>query len=506
MPIDVTLRWRGSPTRAEPAELERALAPVAEQYKIMLGPRRVRTASYLDTVDWRLRRRGLVLTHEGASGPGSLVLDADAVKLTEPPAWPARVEALPGGAVREAVADAMWVRAIAPKVRSRTTFREIVLCDPEGEEAVRIEWAEATAVHPIRTGPLVRVTVSPAEGRRRDGKWVVRALRETGEFEPLGHTLYEDLLDACGLPGERSRFEITPGMPADVAIATALLGFADAIMANVDGTIDDIDPEFLHQLRVGVRRTRSLLKIAGDVLLGDLAGRYAGRFKELGDLTTPSRDLDVYLLEFDGLAQGLTAGGGDDLAPFKAHLERHQAAARKALVRGLRGQRFARAMESWRAALTGVVESGGAKTTVDELAVDRLRRLTKRVTRRAKAITPESPAAGVHDLRKRCKELRYGLEVFQPVCEPVTHRGVLKDLKRLQDVLGAFQDGEVQSQTLRAYAQEMVDEGPPPAAALLAMGELLAGFVDHENEARHDLTAAVSAFVAKSGRFTGLVR
>ncbi|WP_236792433.1 CHAD domain-containing protein [Amycolatopsis sp. GM8] len=506
MPTDLTLRWRGRPTRGEPAELERALAAITEHYKLTFGPRRVRTASYLDTVDWRLRRRGLVLTHEGASGSGSLVLAPHSVKLTEPPAWPARVEALPEGAVRDAVADAMWVRAIAPKVRSRTMFREIVLSDAEGEEAGRIEWAEATAVHPVRTGPLARVTVRPAAGRRRDGKEVVRILLGTGEFERAGSTEYDDLLRACELPEEKPGFEITPGMPADTAVATALLGFADAITANVDGTVDDIDPEYLHELRVAVRRTRSLLKIAGDVLPDELATRYKPRFKELGDLTTPSRDLDVYLLEFDALARTLTVGEPEDLAPFEAHLRRHQDTAHKTLARGLRAQRFVKLMDGWRATLTTVAESGRAKTTVGELATDRLRRLAKHVKSRAKALTPESPAEQVHDLRKRCKELRYALEVFRPVCDPAVYRSVLKDLKRLQDVLGAFQDGEVQSQTLRVYAQEMLDAGPPPAATLLAMGELLAGFIRHEAEARHDLTAAVKTFVARAGRFSSLVR
>jgi CHAD domain-containing protein len=465
----------------------------------------VRTASYLDTVDWRLRRRGLVLTHEGASGPGSLVLAPHAAKLTEPPMWPAGVEVLPTGPVRDAVADAMWVRAIAPKVRSRTIFREIVLCDGEGEEAGRIEWAEATAVHPVRTAPLVRVTLTPAPGRRRDGKWVVRALLATGEFEPTVGTVYENLLGACALPAKTPRFAISPGMPADAAVATALLGFTDAITANVEGTIDDIDPEFLHELRVAVRRTRSLLKIAGDVLPGELADRYAARFKDLGDLSTPTRDLDVYLLELDALARSVTVGEPGDLAPFEAHLRRRRDAERKVLVRGLRAQRFVRAIDSWRATLAGVVESGRSKISVDELAADRVRRLGKRVTRKAESSTPDSPAEDVHDLRKRCKELRYTLEVFRPLCEPAAYRGVLKDLKQLQDVLGAFQDGEVQSDTLRVYAQEMLDDSPPPAATLLAMGELLTGFVRRQRDARRQLTAALAVFLAKGNRFDALL-
>ena len=50
----------------------------------------------------------------------------------------------------------------------------------------------------------------------------------------------------------------------------------------------------------------------------------------------------------------------------------------------------------------------------------------------------------MHALRKRCKELRYLLEVFRPVCDKTAHRRLVKELKSLQDTLGDFQDGEVQ--------------------------------------------------------------
>ena len=98
-----------------------------------------------------------------------------------------------------------------------------------------------------------------------------------------------------------------PETPAAVAIAEMLAGFAAAIDDNVPGTIASIDTEFLHDLRVAVRRTRSILKLAGDVLPDNLAERFQPEFKWLGDLTTPVRDLDVYLLELDTMAARLTS-------------------------------------------------------------------------------------------------------------------------------------------------------------------------------------------------------
>jgi CHAD domain-containing protein len=69
-----------------------------------------------------------------------------------------------------------------------------------------------------------------------------------------------------------------------------------------------------------VRRSRSILKLAGDVLPRDLAARFQPEFKWLGDLTTPVRDLDVYLLGLNRMAARLASADPSDLDPFRSFL------------------------------------------------------------------------------------------------------------------------------------------------------------------------------------------
>ena len=64
-----------------------------------------------------------------------------------------------------------------------------------------------------------------------------------------------------------------PAQAADLAVADALLGYLGEMEANVEGIIADIDTEYLHNFRVAVRRTRSVLKLLGDVLPEGLAAR-----------------------------------------------------------------------------------------------------------------------------------------------------------------------------------------------------------------------------------------
>ncbi len=70
----------------------------------------------------------------------------------------------------------------------------------------------------------------------------------------------------------------------------------DNINRNIPGVLADWDTEFLHDLRVAIRRTRSGLSLVKKVLPDAVVARFKRDFGLLGSLTGPTRDLDVYLL------------------------------------------------------------------------------------------------------------------------------------------------------------------------------------------------------------------
>ena len=115
-----------------------------------------------------------------------------------------------------------------------------------------------------------------------------------------------------------------------------------------------------------------------------------------------------------------------------------------------------------------------------------MKRAYRRVIKHGSAITADSPAEQLHTLRKRCKELRYLLEIFASLHEPTAHRRVVKELKALQECLGDFQDGEVQRRTVGAYVTQMTNEATVPTDTLLAMGELAAHVDTRKRQARSD--------------------
>src|SRR5258708_3568806 len=175
-------------------------------------------------------------------------------------------------------------------------------------------------------------------------------------------------------------------MPAGLALATVLGRLFDTVEANVPGAIGDIDTEFLHDLRVAIRRTRSVLKMAGPALPAGLVSRYRPEFRWLGDLTTPTRDLDVYLLGYSAMAARLVAGTGAELRPFHDYLTRQRASAQRQFARGLRSPRFSELPARWRQELGQVAASPGRRPVTSAFAARRIAEAHAHVLRPARAL------------------------------------------------------------------------------------------------------------------------
>ena len=362
------------------------------------------------------------------------------------------------------------------------------MLNTDAKTVARVRWREGSVQAPQERRLPIRVQVDPLRGYAADAAKVERRLTLSTPLSATRETWFEALWAMPGLgPAATERFGMQRSQAADLAVADALLGYLAEIEANVAGIVSDIDTEYLHEFRVAVRRTRSVLKLLGDVLPDGLADRVGAEFRWLGDVTSPTRDLDVYLLGIDDMAELVARPGSLDA--FGVHVRKRRAAERRALVRALRSARFVDLCATWRSELAAVMSAPSRhRETAAQLAQERLHRIFRKATKRATAITRDSPSEQVHALRKTCKEMRYLLEVFKPLCNPKAYKDVIGDFKELQGVLGDFQDGEVQAAALREFAQEMMSDTSVDAETLLAMGELSARFDVRQRRARDILT------------------
>lgn len=474
-------------------DLAAVVKALSGSFAVVTGGAQVVRQARLDTFDHRLRDAGLVLEHQVTAAEGRLVLiGPDAVTTRVTPvaglSWPALAGALPEGALRDALAPVSGIRALMVTSEERRRVRRVELHDQDGKTVARLQLDE----------PVAKTSAVPAEVRVLPLRGYDEAARRTSTIlAALGLRPASDdaVLDDVPPPASPDRIA-----PAPVLLAGVLREFLSAMQANLPGLLDDVDTEFLHDFRVAVRRTRSTLKLGRPALPDEMRSRWEPAFKWLGDLTTPVRDLDVYELDLPVMSGWLVAAEPADLGPFAAHLRRRRTAERRALVRGLRSARFTRLVADWEPALTDLADvdaEGSTVPTAGELADRIITRTFRRVARDGGAITPDSPAEDLHSLRKRCKELRYSLEVFSGVIDKAARKQAVTDLKGLQDVLGRFQDSEVQRHALRKFAEEMVTDGTS-AGAVLAMGELVGHLDGEQDRAHQDFQRAFGRFVRPS--------
>ncbi len=270
----------------------------------------------------------------------------------------------------------------------------------------------------------------------------------------------------------------TPDMRSDVAVKVILLRLLEAIEANEAGVLQNEDPEFLHDFRIAVRRTRSAIGQIKGVFPERTVRRFAPRFAWLGQITSEPRDFDVYLLGFDELRSTLPEPFRENIEHLRGFLEEHADLAHAELARQLHSQRYRALLIDWRRFLQAPCPkrpmAPHALTPIQAVADLRTWKLFRRVLKQGRAIRPETPAEHIHQLRKTCKKLRYLLEFFRDFHPPDAINRPIKQLKKLQDYLGEFQDVHTRIAMLQGISHEMRKSSSVPTEALLALGALLA--------------------------------
>ena len=486
-----------------PPSLDPARAVELLGERLTLAPGRPSSSErvLLDTFDGRLRSAGL----RAEAVDGELVLSEQGapVRRASVAAGAPRylVDDLPPGVVRDRLAPVLGVRALLPRARVRTAVQPLAMLDAEEKTVARLAIERCSVAGAGELTP--RLEIRPVLGYDKAYARAVRAARDRLGFGDASVSLFDAAVEAAGgrPAGVRSKpqVELDGEMRADEAAGLVLAALCDIAAANLQGTIDDLDSEFLHDLRVSVRRSRSVLRELRGVhpVVARAALRDELRWAQA--ITGPVRDLDVQLLGWASLTAEIARP--EDLAALRAALARRRGAEQVKLRRALRSRRFAALLDSWRALaetprpVGDDPERPAAGTPIRTLARGRIRKVHKAIIRDGSAIDADSPDEALHDLRKRCKELRYLLELFGGPFDPAVVKPLVTQLKGLQDVLGRFQDGTVHVAFLRGLAPDLAGE-PDGPAALIALGSVLDAVAADKRVARTEFAEAFTAFAA----------
>ncbi len=479
------------------------LAGLGRGYELVIAPATTLDAVFLDTFDWRLHGAGLVLVEERGPDRRLVMLERDpepysiATRTT-----PKMATDLPAGHLADRIRPVMGIRALIPVGAARIDRREGRIENADGEMVARLRFE---TVRPLDRSDRPTAAAETLEVRRAAGAAI------PGPADGLTAAAGTDLEAVAAArgrtPGDYSsklRVGLDPDQPAGSAVRTILLALLSTIEANVEGTIDDIDTEFLHDLRVACRRTRSALTQLKGVLPAEVGTRFNTEFKWLGDLTGPLRDLDVYLLEMPAYRALLPAHASADLEPLEELIRSTRGHALGAVARGLRSARFKQLGASWRRTLEEVDAATGPHGSVPalELAGKRITKAHRRILKLGSGCDHDPPAETLHRLRINAKKLRYLLEFFFSLYPAPEIDARIKELKSIQDILGGINDMVVQRARLSAFARELRADPTVPTSCILTLGRLAGTLEKRQDEYRSAFHDSFARFASAPVRAT----
>lgn len=242
----------------------------------------------------------------------------------------------------------------------------------------------------------------------------------------------------------------TTALAADMTVSDAFKTIAwttlEHLQANEHGMLEGRDPEYLHQMRVALRRLRSAFNVFEAVLPETTTEPLVADFRWLADALGPARDWDVFMSETLPPIREVFAKHAA-LAQFARECARlRRGANRKArrAVAAVRYERLVLGFAAWLAAEKWVSEAAEPSLTTPrsparEFAAAVLERRYARVRKRGRKLRQLS-AAELHRLRIAVKKFRYAMDFLVPLFAAKRARDILSHLARLQNILGAMND------------------------------------------------------------------
>ena len=463
------------------------------------------TRTYMDTADGRLGAQAMRLSTVREGRRSRVTWEsADATqRVLRLAGTPGLATELPAGPFREALAGVIAERRLLPVARVHEPRGGLDVVDNLGKTVARVrfeQWFRASKEG--GEGPLL-LRVSSVRGFRKAFEQTLSAARKVAgpDARPAA-----DPWELLGLtPADaKAPVRLQPEMMVGEAARRLLRAQLDVMRANETGTRNATDPEFLHEYRVAIRRTRVALSRFRGVFPAARTERFKRDFRWLGGVSGPARDTDVYLLELPKYEASLGTEAAAHLAPLRPYLEDRCTKAYAALRRAMDSQRYRRLMADWRTFLDQPVAERTrlevARTPVGEYANTAIWKAHRRVLKDGRAIHDATPDQAVHDLRLRCKKLRYLLEFFRSLYPNTVVRAQIKALKRLQEVLGEFNDLSVQQESLMETASGMNEQGVATLETVVAMGRLVETLGSRQHDARRRFGARFEAFASQKNR------
>jgi inorganic triphosphatase YgiF len=445
----------------------------ADGIEIADAARGIVVSTYFDTDDRRLRARGLSLRQREVDGRTEQTLKSGGGLVrgeitVDRPSGPPALDAFADHPAGRNALKAVGRRALLPAFTMRIDRAARVARMPDGSVVdVAVDAGEIIAGRD--RGPLAELELELRRGRPEALYALARAMLADRSARPStlskaerGHRL---TAGEAGAPAPVAAVEADLSGDARVADAAGAVfrSCLAQILANVDAVEASDDSEGPHQLRIGLRRLRTALRVFGDVVEPAVRERLKSEARDLARAVGALRDLDVLAEDIVGVCSGHV-----DTAALAALLAARRIDARSELLRELAAPRTGALLLDLHALSEGLYFDRSDRRAVRRLgspadryardAVHRLWSKTARLGRLVDDLTDEDR----HELRKSFKTLRYALDSLGSLIGRKDLRHLRRDVRAAQDVLGYLNDVRNADSLVAMTGDAAEEDGKPP--------------------------------------------
>ena len=489
------------PETLTPAQL---IVEISRKFQIQATAVRKTAVTCFDSFDWRLyRKKKRLVYQDGRWQLLRLKSGRPIVELPDSAPKPRQFAGdFPAGPLAARLTSVLGVRALTRVLTVDQRIQVLRVFNADEKTVAHINFrTDHISDTSVR---LHTVGVKSVRGYDDAARRLIRFLHRCGVDQPVSPaSLFTQSLAAAGRRpldySSRFSIDLTPDLTLYPAARKIFRQLLDTMHRNEAGIRADIDSEFLHDFRVAIRRTRSGLAQFKGVFPPDVTDTFKTAFAWLGQVTGPTRDLDVYLLFETDYMSRLPEPLGAGLAGFFTEMAAQRHGAWEKMVKTLQSVRYRQVMDDWQACLAEDEKSWSEypDRPVQEAARQIIHRRYLRILKRGRAIGPASPDDDLHSLRIQCKKLRYSLEFFASLFPAAQMTRVIGQLKGLQNNLGAFNDLSVQQAMLKGYLATIRPGSRKNQDLAAAIGGLLAALF-------HEQKAVRSQFVTTFKTFSGM--
>lgn len=447
--------------------------------------------TYLDTATGDIRAAGLACRRRVANGRGLLTLKGlgsaqasvhtrEETEIEAPEPFDPSPTTWPEGALRERVLSLIGDRPLIPQFTIDQDRLARKVREPKGSTVAELAIDTGHISYGGDSILFTELEIELAPGATPDVlAEILDALSGLPGLAAQPTSKFERGLAFAARVGKQALAEeqVCADDPFGVAVCKVLRPHFFRMQAHEAGTYAGTDPEELHDMRVAIRRMRTVIWIARPYLDMDALGPVTRGLRRAADILGAVRDMDVFRQKTEAYIADKSAKAADFVSLF-AVWDAEYARRRNELLRYLGSRRYGRLKEALWTHLAPAAPANSPQglpaldpsVRVDQVVPGIARQRLAALLEHGTGIgTGKLSLAGYHALRIDGKRLRYTLEVFRGVLGPEVGDAI-EALKKLQDASGDLQDAVVAVAHLEAVGSFGTWEPPRQPGSLWQSG------------------------------------